>query len=788
MKEIRWKNHLTPLILLSSITLVPLFFSSLDMHDYKRRSLQANEHVALIDPMTKDNYPSHIEICHEIIKETRHQNQHPPGGTNTINERTEVCTSPSTFHALMRILTSTIFSANAESLGLKVNYKHQCSSFMNEDSTIQMHLPQTFVGFMGTSPVDIDNLISICETCIEKHENNIIDENGGNCFLDSTKISNVVPQIVENIRSMALDLLQENGVNVKGTSMVIDDPSDTRFLLSNPYTDAPSHDGRHTSVIYLDLVSHLELPSVATFMGIPLHLFANLIPRSVSNVIILTTDACEISSFHCKEYAKKLQQYLHKLVPRSMVTIENLSSMSALNTIISAEDVICPPGQSCLFPALARRDDTFVVESNEFYPWLRTLPEHSLSHIELLPSSTSKAFGAEIDQFHDRFSLEEEKFILQPPKDRSTCSSVRGRLGGWIKDLDFAERLQYPSPLDHIFGFADARFSPSKRAAYREPTTHRWVEDESISTCQTMVLNRELFCRVMDDLHIRRILFVGDFVGMNQAFSLWKILGNSDSPKAITDRDPNWERVIYCGKELITFQFVRNDKMEENDQEVDLPNKISNCGHLYCYPWTSKYMRYYEKMDNLQDKTLMVASFGPHFYNEVAFTDAFKRFTTSVQEKLSTRLNVDYIYYRNNSPGHDRCNRKINNVPFQAFDEYKATITSKYSWDIHDGFNDIAEEEARGFNRAHDHPHGDTIRILDVYAMTVLRRDGHIGGRDCENCSIANDCFYYSLPGPSDWWNHLLFSNLSDIVPQRNEKITLLDVKTEEENEAVAFQ
>jgi hypothetical protein len=588
-----------------------------------------------------------------------------------------------------------------------------------------------------------------------------------------------------------LELNKENGDNIQGNGVVKDGPSDTRFLLSNPNTDAPSHDGRHTSVIYLDLVSELEFPSIGTFMGIPYHFFANLIPRSVSNIIILTTDACETSSFHCKEYAKNLQQYLHKLTPRSVVTIDNLSSLSALDTLMSAQDVICPPGMNCILPALARREDTFLVKNDEFYPWISMLPKQVLSHIELLPSLTAKAFGAEIDHVNDSLSLNEEKFILQPPIDRSSCPSVRGRLGNWVKDLGFADRLQYSSPLDHIFGFADSRFSASKRAAYRTPTTYRWVEDETLSTCPVIVLNRESFCQIMDELHIRRLFFVGDFVGMNQAYSLWKILGNEDSPKTITDRDPNWEREIYCGKEKITFQFVRNDKMEENDLPVDLPGKISNCGHLYCYPWTQRYMNYYEKIDNLEDKTLMITGFGPHFYNELAFSDAFTRFTTSVEDKLSTRLNVDYIYYKNNSPGHDRCNRKINNEPFQTFDEYKATITSKYSWDLHDGFNDIAEDQTREFNRARNHPDGGAINILDVYSMTVLRRDGHIGGRDCEKCSIANDCFYYSLPGPSDWWNHLLFSNLSDIAQQINKKSTSPDVNEEyfeEKNEGVAFQ
>jgi len=52
--------------------------------------------------------------------------------------------------------------------------------------------------------------------------------------------------------------------------------------------------------------------------------------------------------------------------------------------------------------------------------------------------------------------------------------------------------------------------------------------------------------------------------------------------------------------------------------------------------------------------------------------------------------------------------------------------------------------------------------------MTVLRNDGHLGGEECANepCREnieSNDCFHYFLPGPVDWWNHLLYNNLMDL-------------------------
>ena len=52
--------------------------------------------------------------------------------------------------------------------------------------------------------------------------------------------------------------------------------------------------------------------------------------------------------------------------------------------------------------------------------------------------------------------------------------------------------------------------------------------------------------------------------------------------------------------------------------------------------------------------------------------------------------------------------------------------------------------------RARKNYAGALIELLDVYPMTVLRRDGHTGGIDCADCG-RDDCLHYSLPGPIDW-------------------------------------
>ena len=57
-----------------------------------------------------------------------------------------------------------------------------------------------------------------------------------------------------------------------------------------------------------------------------------------------------------------------------------------------------------------------------------------------------------------------------------------------------------------------------------------------------------------------------------------------------------------------------------------------------------------------------------------------------------------------------------------------------------------------------------TIEALDVVPMTVLRRDGHMGDEFRPRAIPEGDCLHYALPGPVDWWNHLLFNNVKDTV------------------------
>lgn len=60
------------------------------------------------------------------------------------------------------------------------------------------------------------------------------------------------------------------------------------------------------------------------------------------------------------------------------------------------------------------------------------------------------------------------------------------------------------------------------------------------------------------------------------------------------------------------------------------------------------------------------------------------------------------------------------------------------------------------FKTGNDHVQGafeaDGWQVLDAYALTVLRPDSHIGGRDC---------LHYCVPGPADQWATMLYNMLA---------------------------
>ena len=112
----------------------------------------------------------------------------------------------------------------------------------------------------------------------------------------------------------------------------------------------------------------------------------------------------------------------------------------------------------------------------------------------------------------------------------------------------------------------------------------------------------------------------------------------------------------------------------------------------------------------------------------------------------------DLVVYRTSVPGHLNCKEK-NTQPHADSSAFQ--VAEKFNWHYVDSFNQYTIERMEKSAVSND------WMLLDVYPMTILRSDGHM--------SPPRDCLHYKLPGPPDYWNHLLYSNLLDM--KRRERV-----------------
>jgi len=112
----------------------------------------------------------------------------------------------------------------------------------------------------------------------------------------------------------------------------------------------------------------------------------------------------------------------------------------------------------------------------------------------------------------------------------------------------------------------------------------------------------------------------------------------------------------------------------------------------------------------------------------------------------------DIVVFRNTVPGHASCFEHGSGIspPSMTHETFlERYYTTKYDWNLFDAYNGIAKQSLKNLQG------GITVHYLNVYNMTVLRADQHVA---------ATDCLHYMLPGPVDFWNHLLFTNLADVA------------------------
>jgi hypothetical protein len=159
------------------------------------------------------------------------------------------------------------------------------------------------------------------------------------------------------------------------------------------------------------------------------------------------------------------------------------------------------------------------------------------------------------------------------------------------------------------------------------------------------------------------------------------------------------------------------------------------------------------------NRTLAVFNLGAHYHVYQHYKEDLEKFLLVLDELERPQ---DLYFFRTTVPGHPKClprshlatyfqvSQGFRIVPLANFEDYK--VTSDYNWNMMFDFNRHTKQVIENRkNRNRSDSQVATVHILDVVNMTILRQDGHIGGRDC---------LHYISPGPVDWWNHLMYTTL----------------------------
>lgn len=383
---------------------------------------------------------------------------------------------------------------------------------------------------------------------------------------------------------------------------------------------------------------------------------------------------------------------------------------------------------------------------------------------------------------------------------RKRCASRRGATGGrWEKNLHAAPLMQYyglrwSGVHRPMWGFtysdqlheADESSGPRVKTKFRPPSTYVWRDEaKTEDECGPILpLNRDEFCDTAYRLGLDRILFVGDSLTLYQGFALLKQVG-AEEP-ASSDGGDGWMVTQRCidgfqrgpkkgRRRVITIQFVRNDWLADESSPL-VPKGVKAKAQLR--PWMETYLSMED--EDASAKTLLVVNSGAHYAGDTVppYEQVIDAFLRDVGTKLH-RPN-DIVVVRTTPAGHPSCEKA--DRPYashEEFEEARKNVTEgndrasrlwqesmkRYGWDVYGDMNAHVREAVGRYNAKESDGGGPAeIHLLDVTSMTELRPDGHIGGPDnLDPWKKKTDCLHYTLPGPVDWWNNLMFANLADL-------------------------
>jgi len=706
--------------------------------------------------------PAHRRMCRAIVDRL---DAYDAGTTSfermVFTESEFVCRDPDApYTGVMNMFAAQLLDAAGNALGLNVDYTHRCAKWerycSGNTTTIQFHLPDplsTSAYAFQPNCLDAPALRTLCTDCLAGPNGN-----GPDCvlfprgYLDSAtngcnlgcQFKQVLPWIRNNLRAVATEWLS-----------TVETRALTFWLRNAAEFSHREKDDMEVAVVSLscadDDCDATMSTCVCRFTPLPNWVYALHIPRSATNVAIVVSPTCAKFGDGCTLHAQELYHFFGSLYPRADITWNVITSTSsAYMRMITADHLVCPPGVGCLLPAIARDAYTYVYETvaPTVSTWITCLPSDYLARL-VVPS-----YPAEF--------LSED------------CRHLRARIGAWTADLDLAPSLQYQTPVDGYLGCADRNFAATAEEPYRSPTTYRW--DETVwTTCPVVVATKDELCTQMNRLRLDKILFVGDHTTMSQAIALASLLGQNEDVSLDPNVVPNFSKNVDCSPgtpSAFSFQlsYVRNDRLEEPGTTPSPGNP--NCGisnEQYCYPWSVDYAAH-------SGRTLLIVNTGYHWADDwEGYIANFQNFVGKIDDVAANDVAKaeDVVVFRTSVPGHKECDLHVG--VFEHYHEYCPRIVNGafwHWWGELPPYNDYAIRIINEWNLLNTVKSGPNIELLDPWMMTILRPDGHLSGADAgENCRMdPKECMLYSLPGPVDWWNHLLVGQLKDVASHRENR------------------
>jgi GDSL/SGNH-like Acyl-Esterase family found in Pmr5 and Cas1p len=366
---------------------------------------------------------------------------------------------------------------------------------------------------------------------------------------------------------------------------------------------------------------------------------------------------------------------------------------------------------------------------------------------------------------------------LRNRPDLEYCIQHRGTRGHWYINETMGKEYFYAlGPRSNKW----KRDNQGNVSAVYPNNMYAWHDEtEDSHGCRPIVpVNKQRFCSTLQQLGIERIFVVGDSLSKMQIHSLLSLLGYNVKEFLLSSKpDVNTTlSTIDCPNIRLEFQYrrenlgpnlrltelgKRNDNSRKHRQQFgpEIPFCEDNAEYQYNHDGSPQSCPWMAEYQSSTKTTLLLLNQGAHFHSVETFQNSFDLFVKQLNAMVAHPK--DIIVFRNTAPGHKDCFHVHSDAiapPDLTHDTFLDRYgTTMYDWNLFDAYNQHAKTALSQISSNMT----QTIRMyLNIYNMTILRPDGH---------SAEKDCLHYTSPGPADFWNHLLLTNLADLAAAAKE-------------------